>query len=218
MTSRSDIIDGIHAIGRKYGLICTKKCGWIDLGHANPDGPDGARNLREKILNEKDERGAKTGYFRIKYKQAMGNRHMKIGIQKKYDIKKGISEDNKKSVFLIAALIVVTSAYATFICFSDRREYSGFSLDYFLLTPEVLSKLAKECQDSPAFIYSSADGPKPTIVTLNCTIPMNKLEEKMRSDGFHSVNGLYQKEGAQIQIASDVADKVVTSVVYIDNI
>jgi hypothetical protein len=38
MTNRSDIIDGSGAIGRKYGLIYTKKCGWIDLGHANPEG------------------------------------------------------------------------------------------------------------------------------------------------------------------------------------
>lgn len=122
-----------------------------------------------------------------------------------------------KSVFLISALIVVAISYATFISFSEHREYSGFSLDYFLLTPVELSKLSKECKGSPAFIYSSADGPKPTIVTLNCTIPVNKLEEKMRSDGFYYINGLYQKEGVQIQIASDVADKVVTSVVYIGN-
>ncbi len=37
MTSRMDIIDGAQASGRKYGLIYTKKCGWIDLGHANPE-------------------------------------------------------------------------------------------------------------------------------------------------------------------------------------
>lgn len=106
MTSRSDIIDSTQAVGRKYGLVYTRKCGWIDLGHANPDGPDGAKNLWDKILNEKDEGGGKTGFFRITYKQIMGNRHIKIGIQKKYDIKKGISEDNKKSVALAIFLDV----------------------------------------------------------------------------------------------------------------
>jgi hypothetical protein len=35
MSERKDIIDGKLAKGRKYGLIYTKKCGWIDLGHAN---------------------------------------------------------------------------------------------------------------------------------------------------------------------------------------
>ncbi|BBA33855.1 hypothetical protein sS8_1901 [Methylocaldum marinum] len=65
MTSRSDIIDGSQAIGRKYGLIYTRKCGWVDLGHANPDGPDGAKNLWDKILNEKDEGSGKSEFFRI---------------------------------------------------------------------------------------------------------------------------------------------------------
>ena len=122
-----------------------------------------------------------------------------------------------KSVFLMTSLIVVAISYATFISFSEHREYSGFSIDYFLLTPVELSKLSKECIDSPTFVYSSADGPKPTIVTLNCTIPVNKLEEQMRSDGFYYIKGLYQKEGAQIQTIIDPADKVVTSVVYIGN-
>ena len=43
MTQRSDIIghDEVYQPDgsiRKYGLIYTEKCGWIDLGHANPAG------------------------------------------------------------------------------------------------------------------------------------------------------------------------------------
>ena len=38
MTKRTDIIDASIASGRKYGLIYTKRCGWVDLGHANPEG------------------------------------------------------------------------------------------------------------------------------------------------------------------------------------
>lgn len=121
------------------------------------------------------------------------------------------------SVFLITALIVIAVSYAVFISFSEHREYSSGSLDHFLLTPAGLSKLSKECKDNPTFVYSSADGPKPTIVTLNCTIPMNKLEEQIRADGFNYINGLYQKESAQIQIINNPADKAVTSVVYIGN-
>lgn len=97
MTLRSDIIDGNQSIGRKYGLIYTRKCGWVDLGHANPDG---AKKLWEKILNEKDEGGGKKGFFRIRYEQMMGNKHIKIGIQKQYDIKKNINTNEKKSVAL----------------------------------------------------------------------------------------------------------------------
>lgn len=85
MTSRSEIIDGTQAIGRKYGLIYTRRCGWVDLGHANPDG---AKKLWDMILNEKDEGNGKQGFFRIRYKQMMGNKYIKIGIEKKYDIKK----------------------------------------------------------------------------------------------------------------------------------
>ena len=100
MTSRSAIIDGSQAIGKKYGLIYTRRCGWVDLGHANPDGPDGAKNLWNKILNEKDEGGGKSGFFRITYRQMMGNKYIKMGIQKKYDIRKGIEINDKKSVAL----------------------------------------------------------------------------------------------------------------------
>ena len=42
MSGRGDIIDGSQATdNRMYGLIYTKKCGWIDLGHANPKGASG---------------------------------------------------------------------------------------------------------------------------------------------------------------------------------
>jgi hypothetical protein len=106
MTSRSDIIDGTQAADRKYGLIYTRKCGWVDLGHANPDGPDGAKMLWDKILNEKDEGGGKSGFFRITYRQMMGNKYIKMGVQKRYDIKKGISVSDKKSVALSIFLSV----------------------------------------------------------------------------------------------------------------
>lgn len=106
MTSRSDIIDGAQASGRKYGLIYTRRCGWIDLGHANPEGPDGAKNLWERIFLEKDEGGSKTGFFRITYRQMMGNKYIKVGAHKKYDIKSGLSDDNKKAVALAIFLDV----------------------------------------------------------------------------------------------------------------
>lgn len=97
MTSRSDIIDGSQALGRKYGLIYTKKCGWIDLGHANPES---ALGLWGQIIGEKSIDGATDGYFRIIYKQMMGRPYFKVGIAKKFDIKKGLSLANKKSVAL----------------------------------------------------------------------------------------------------------------------
>lgn len=97
MTTSSDIIDGSLANERRYGLIYTKKCGWIDLGHANPNG---AMALWNKINLELDEKGSGSGYYRISYSQMMGNRYVKIGIRKRYDIKKGITIQQKKSVAL----------------------------------------------------------------------------------------------------------------------
>ncbi len=98
MTKRSDIIDGSSASGRKYGLIYTKRCGWVDLGHANPEG---ANSLWQQVLKEKDSGGAKAGYFRIAYKQMMGRKNLfKVGVLKKYDVKKGLNESLKISVAL----------------------------------------------------------------------------------------------------------------------
>jgi hypothetical protein len=43
---RHHIIDGLLAPISRNGLIYTRKCGWVDLGHARPDG---ARALYRKI-------------------------------------------------------------------------------------------------------------------------------------------------------------------------
>lgn len=103
MTSRAHIIHGNEAFGRKFGLIYTRRCGWVDLGHANPDG---ATKLWDSIVNERAEGSDKPGYFRIKYKQLMGNKHIKLGVQRVYDIKKGLNTSDKKSVALSIILDV----------------------------------------------------------------------------------------------------------------
>lgn len=97
MTTRNDIIDGRLANNKIYGLIYTKKCGWVDLGHANPRG---ALVLWNKIKFERDEKSDKPGYFRVSYSQKMGNRHFKVGISKRYDIKKGCTIQQNKSIAL----------------------------------------------------------------------------------------------------------------------
>ncbi len=97
MTEKSDIIDGRSATGKKSGLIYTEKCGWVDLGHANPAG---ALELWQKILKEKDDDYyikyiEKPDYFRISYHQKMTKKSFGIGTAKKYDIKKGLDSDQK---------------------------------------------------------------------------------------------------------------------------
>lgn len=104
MTKRSDIIDGSMAASRRYGLIYTKRCGWVDLGHANGDG---ARILWNQINNETGNPSlTHSGYHIITYRQMMGNRYVKIGIYKRYEILKGMTDAEKRSVALSIFLAV----------------------------------------------------------------------------------------------------------------
>lgn len=104
MTKRSDIVDGSMAASQKYGLIYTKKCGWVDLGHANPGG---ASELWNQVSNESGKPSlSKPGYHTIAYKQMMGNKYVKVGRLKRFEIKKGLSDDKKKSVALAIFLNV----------------------------------------------------------------------------------------------------------------
>ena len=111
MSSRDDIIDGTWSYGRKYGLIYTRKCGWVDLGHANPEGP---RELWLKIRNEESEVETEDGFFRISYSLEMSksrfNVTVKASSKKRYDIKKGLSMSEKQSVAL-AILIDVSHSF-----------------------------------------------------------------------------------------------------------
>jgi hypothetical protein len=50
MSTRNDIKDGSIAETATYGLVYTRKCGWIDLGHACPIG--GAQKFWHKMLLE----------------------------------------------------------------------------------------------------------------------------------------------------------------------
>ena len=54
MSKREDILDGTEILNlmKKYGLIYTCNCGWIDLGHLNPENKRkeiGATNLWKQI-------------------------------------------------------------------------------------------------------------------------------------------------------------------------
>lgn len=57
MTKRSDIIDASEAYGpdgriRKYGLIYTERCGWVDLGHASPESAQGLWSQRLFVISQ----------------------------------------------------------------------------------------------------------------------------------------------------------------------
>ena len=130
------------------------------------------------------------------------------------------SEMNKHIIMrlLILLLLVVALSiviYAATAVFSEHQEYSSNSLSYYLLTPAELSGLSEKCKDKPIFVYSSADGPKPTVVTMNCTIATRDFENQMSSSGFRYIDGLYQKGSVQIEVIKSSDGKKLTSVALI---
>jgi hypothetical protein len=121
-----------------------------------------------------------------------------------------------KWVVLVLAAIFFVAIYATFVSFSEHREYSSDSLLSYLLTPTELLAISERCEDKPVFVYSSADGPKPTIITMSCSVSKHDFEQQMNFSGFQYIdNGLYQKKDAQIQVTTSPDKEKVTSVAFI---
>lgn len=117
MSERKDILDGTKDsnLGKKYGLIYTCNCGWVDLGHLNPDNKRkeiGATNLWKQIND-----GGKNGKsFFVCYRQDHGKMlwgaGKEIGREGIYIVKPNLSLAQKKSV-----------ALAIFMKVSNRFEY-----------------------------------------------------------------------------------------------
>lgn len=126
MSERKDIIEYNPSNNYKYGLVYTKKCGWIDLGHAQPTG---AAKLWSDILslpNEKyiaQELKPKFSYF-----QYMEKFKFKGEFRKWYSLKDNLSFPQKQSVAL-SIFMEVSMGFETlqsglpYRLFSD----SGFS-------------------------------------------------------------------------------------------
>ena len=72
-------------------------------------------------------------------------------------------------VFLLI-LLLIGFVYCIFASFSEHREYKKLSIDYWLLTPTEITDIAAHCSDAAHFIYSAADGPKPLVVQLSCSL------------------------------------------------
>lgn len=126
VSKRGDIIDGKLASGRKYGLIYTKKCGWIDLGHANPAG--GASDLWARVRNETgndpfDKPGDAPDAFVVMYDQQMGSRSFKVGRYKRFRITRGLTLQQKKAV----ALTIFLDVSKTFEAWQNNWFWSAFT-------------------------------------------------------------------------------------------
>lgn len=99
--------------------------------------------------------------------------------------------------------------------FSESRKYGNFSLDYYLLTPKELTRISKFCEDKPQFIYSSADGPKPTIIHLHCFFEQKKVDDYLTRNKFDYISqGHFKKGTTEIKIETDNKNKVIVTTVY----
>lgn len=121
-----------------------------------------------------------------------------------------------KWVVSVLVAFFLAATYVMTVSFSEHREYTANSLLSYLLTPTKLSAISARCEDQPVFVYSSADGPKPTIVIMRCRIPKHDFEQQMKLSGCQYIEkDLYQRKDAQIQITTSLHEEQVTSVVFI---
>lgn len=119
MTSRHDIVDGGQAERLRFGLVYTKKCGWIDLGHANPaSAAELWRNISAAQLACHPN-----GYSKITYSQRMRKFGASAESKQIYEIQDSMSLPQRKSV-----------ALAIFLDISNKFETMQSSWFYSLFT------------------------------------------------------------------------------------
>jgi hypothetical protein len=97
MAGRSDVIDGLDGVSARNGLIYTCACGWIDLGHARPDG---ARALWSQISNGTNHVSSDGTGFKVSYSQFMRKAGVGVGMSRAYWVRKNLSRAEKESVAL----------------------------------------------------------------------------------------------------------------------
>jgi hypothetical protein len=140
MTTRADIIgadDVYTSTGtvRKYGLIYTSECGWIDLGHANSDGKtyECARSLWQQITRQttytsclRDRTPA-----RIKYGQTMKRRGISIGETREYDVDRELDSAEEQKSIALSIFLDVSVAFESLQSnwFFRHVSDSGYSVE-----------------------------------------------------------------------------------------
>jgi hypothetical protein len=146
MASRVEIINGNVAETSDKGIVYTKKCGWIDLGHARPKG---AKELWDMVHYEKGKKinievnnsslHKTKGYQKEKppshivmYAQIMSKHGFKVGFGKLFLVKKGLSLPQKRAVAL-AIFLNVSIGFETYqgswpYCWFTDSGFSGEDL------------------------------------------------------------------------------------------
>lgn len=158
MTVRKDIRDGLveKNLKENFGLIYTCNCGWIDLGHLNPENPRpeiGAANLWKHIKEEgpavlksecrgwftandckKDPyyrfQNGKTGFL-VRYRQDNKAWKFHPGAESTYIVQHELSKPEKERVALtiFTEVSVAFESFQEFASVGERFTKSGFSQD-----------------------------------------------------------------------------------------
>ena len=140
MSKREDIIDGTEAYAgdgtiRKYGLIYTSECGWIDLGHANPDGRpfECARSLWDQITRQTSFTRClpQNGPARIQYGQTMKKFGVSTGETRKYDVDRILASQEEQKSIALAIFLDVSKAFEAYQAnwFFKHVTDSGYSVE-----------------------------------------------------------------------------------------
>lgn len=120
MTKRADILDKSEIYRqdgslKAYGLVYTEKCGWVDLGHANPNGRglEGAVTLWKKINS-----GTKLFQcaldqtpLKVSYSQSMGWHGIRDAVTKHYEVQRELSSLSEQEGIALAIFMDVSIAF-----------------------------------------------------------------------------------------------------------
>jgi hypothetical protein len=127
MSSRADIIDGREAAKARSGLIYTCQCGWIDLGHARPDG---AARLWVDIQQQSGPKSKDGKGYKLSYSQSMSRFGLTRDVSKDFYVDLSLNLEQRRSVAL-AIFLEVSMAFERlqasfpYAAFTD----SGFSCE-----------------------------------------------------------------------------------------
>ena len=140
MSKREDILDGADLKGgdgtiRKSGLIYTSECGWIDLGHANPDGKpfQCARSLWDQMTRQTSFTTCLPHHepARIEYGQTMKKFGIATGETRRYDVDRILDSQEEQKSIALAIFLDVSKAFEAYQAnwFFKHVTDSGYSVE-----------------------------------------------------------------------------------------
>ncbi len=104
------------------------------------------------------------------------------------------------SIFLFFITTIIALAYLLSIIVSESVSYEKGSLEYYLLTTEIIKELPFTELEDANYFYSTADGNKPVenVVEFSTTKPISALSEYLIANKFKLLADGSYENGSQI--------------------